>query len=223
MRNLLIFLRQLSTLLVVRSTQPTLPAGLFFLINIESISLIYAKPDVTAFDPDVLLYEVIFLAVECVAYIALAVFIDKMSNRPSAVRAWKSFVRMMTCRCCCSRVRTSPEASTVADSSPIDEDVAKENERVASGAADDSLIVVNDLTKVYDDNGKRAVDHLSLGVPAGECFGLLGINGAGKDDPTCLYFYACSYTGTLGTTWRDDSSMLELISSFVLKLPPWSS
>lgn len=169
-------------------------AGLFFLINIESISLIYAKPDVTAFDADVLLYEVIFLAVECVAYIALAVVIDKLSNRPSAVRAWKNFVRMMTCRCCCSRVRTSPEASAVADSSPIDEDVAIENERVASGAADDSLIVVNDLTKVYD-SGKRAVDHLSLGVSAGECFGLLGIIGAGKDDP--MYFYAWSYPGTL--------------------------
>lgn len=180
--------------LIVHSSHST-SAGLFFLINIESISLIYAKPDVTAFDADVLLYEVIFLAVECVAYIALAVVIDKLSNRPSAVRAWKNFVRMMTCRCCCSRVRTSPEASAVADSGPIDEDVAIENERVTSGAADDSLIVVNDLTKVYD-NGKRAVDHLSLAVPSGECFGLLGINGAGKGDPMCLY-YACSYPGTL--------------------------
>lgn len=159
--------------------------GLLFLINIESISLIYGKPDITAFDVDVMLYEVIFLAVECVVYIALAVFIDRMSNRPSAVRAWKNFVRMLTCRCCCSRVRTSPEASTMADgSSAIDEDVAIENERVASGAADNSLIVVNDLTKVYD-NGKRAVDHLSLGIPAGECFGLLGINGAGK----CFCFW----------------------------------
>ena len=71
-------------------------------------------------------------------------------------------------------------------SSVIDEDVAIENERVASGAADNSLIVVNDLTKVYD-NGKRAVDHLSLGIPAGECFGLLGINGAGK-----LFLVGCN-------------------------------
>jgi len=178
--------------------------GLFFLINIESISLIYAKPDITAFDSDILLYEVIFLAVECVAYIALAVFIDKMSNRPSAVRAWKSFVRMLTCRCCCSRVRTSPEASTVTDSSTIDEDVAIENERVASGAADDSLIVVNDLTKVYD-NGKRAVDHLSLGVPAGECFGLLGINGAGKT--TTMSVLTAEFPPTTGDALLDRYSV----------------
>jgi len=174
---------------------------LFFLINIESISLIYAKRDITAFDSDVLLYELIFLAAECVAYISLAVFIDKMSNRPSAVRTWKSFIRMMTCRCCCSKVRTSPEASTAADGSTNDEDVAIENERVASGAADDSLIVVNDLTKIYD-NGKRAVDHLSLGVPAGECFGLLGINGAGK---------CCG-----GNVWPDQV-FIALVTTF---LPP---
>lgn len=35
------------------------------------------------------------------------------------------------------------------------------------------------MTKVYD-GGKRAVDRLTFGIPAGECFGLLGINGAGK-------------------------------------------
>jgi len=28
--------------------------------------------------------------------------------------------------------------------------------------------------------GKLAVDHLSIGIPPGQCFGLLGTNGAGK-------------------------------------------
>ena len=195
--------------------------GLLFLINIESISLIYAKPDITAFDVDVLLYEVIFLAVECVVYIALAVFIDRMSNRPSAVRAWKSFVRILTCRCCCSRVRTSPEVSAMADgSSTIDEDVAIENERVASGAADNSLIVVNDLTKVYD-NGKRAVDHLSLGIPAGECFGLLGINGAGK---LFLVLVGCNSfcSVPLLHSFILSSASLSLTNLFVVLLRPMS-
>lgn len=39
-------------------------------------------------------------------------------------------------------------------------------------------LVLDNLTKYYDDF--RAVDHLSIGIPPGECFGLLGINGAGK-------------------------------------------
>jgi len=45
-------------------------------------------------------------------------------------------------------------------------------------------IVVRDLTKVFrkkQAGGKylTAVDHLSFGIPAGQCFGLLGVNGAG--------------------------------------------
>ena len=39
-------------------------------------------------------------------------------------------------------------------------------------------VFVQDLTKVY--GGKTVVDHLSLSVPAGTVFGLLGANGAGK-------------------------------------------
>lgn len=39
-------------------------------------------------------------------------------------------------------------------------------------------LVLDGLTKYY--GNFQAVDHLSIGIPAGECFGLLGINGAGK-------------------------------------------
>ena len=35
------------------------------------------------------------------------------------------------------------------------------------------------MSKFKDDN-KLAVNYVSLIVPAGECFGLLGVNGAGK-------------------------------------------
>ena len=38
--------------------------------------------------------------------------------------------------------------------------------------------MVHNLTKYY--GSFLAVDGLSVGIPAGECFGLLGINGAGK-------------------------------------------
>ena len=41
------------------------------------------------------------------------------------------------------------------------------------------MLILRELGKVY--NGSfLAVDHVSVGVPSGECFGLLGVNGAGK-------------------------------------------
>ena len=42
------------------------------------------------------------------------------------------------------------------------------------------VLLVTDLSKKYSRKGKLAVDHLSFRVKSGECFGLLGVNGAGK-------------------------------------------
>ncbi|KAM6962503.1 phospholipid-transporting ATPase ABCA1 [Aplochiton taeniatus] len=63
---------------------------------------------------------------------------------------------------------------------PEDEDVAKERERVKSGKAQADVLTMVDLSKVYKAGKKPAVDRLCLGIPRGECFGLLGVNGAGK-------------------------------------------
>ena len=40
--------------------------------------------------------------------------------------------------------------------------------------------VIRNLTKRYSGASKPAVDLLTFGVKRGECFGLLGVNGAGK-------------------------------------------
>uniref|UniRef100_A0A8C4Y819 P-type phospholipid transporter n=1 Tax=Gopherus evgoodei TaxID=1825980 RepID=A0A8C4Y819_9SAUR len=61
-----------------------------------------------------------------------------------------------------------------------DEDVAREREKIISGARQGDILVLHDLTKVYRARKKPAVDRLCVGIPPGECFGLLGVNGAGK-------------------------------------------
>ena len=67
----------------------------------------------------------------------------------------------------------------VTDEALKDCDVIAEEKRVESGLADESTILVKGLKKQYA-GGKYAVKGVSIGIPNGEVFGLLGINGAGK-------------------------------------------
>uniref|UniRef100_A0A8C3FS21 ABC transporter domain-containing protein n=1 Tax=Chrysemys picta bellii TaxID=8478 RepID=A0A8C3FS21_CHRPI len=57
-----------------------------------------------------------------------------------------------------------------------DEDVAREREKITSGARQGDILVLHDLTKVRRGWGNWAVTPL----PGQPCFGLLGVNGAGK-------------------------------------------
>jgi len=62
-----------------------------------------------------------------------------------------------------------------------DEDVARERRRVSE--SDTDVVRLLKLRKVYrtpEGHPKVAVHSLSFGLPKGECFGFLGINGAGK-------------------------------------------
>ncbi|XP_041118415.1 ATP-binding cassette sub-family A member 12-like [Polyodon spathula] len=63
-----------------------------------------------------------------------------------------------------------------------DPDVKAEQDRVDSGQASGDLLQLNKLCKLYQNIHKKvlAVNNISVGIPAGECFGLLGVNGAGK-------------------------------------------
>nr|XP_023696048.1 retinal-specific ATP-binding cassette transporter isoform X3 [Paramormyrops kingsleyae] len=61
-----------------------------------------------------------------------------------------------------------------------DDDVTQERERLHTGRSKNDILQMKDLCKTYMGQTRPAVDGICLGVPAGECFGLLGVNGAGK-------------------------------------------
>ena len=84
------------------------------------------------------------------------------------------------------RLTTSTHRSSSNSAPPndndLDDDVDSERQRVLNTQAysqkNDDLLTVTNLQK---DFGKfKAVQGLSFGVHYGECFGFLGINGAGK-------------------------------------------
>ena len=64
-------------------------------------------------------------------------------------------------------------------------------------------IQIQDLTKVYKDI--VAVDHLTLSIPKGELFSLLGVNGAGKT--TTIKMLSCLTEPTEGTACLNGNSI----------------
>ncbi|XP_044943928.1 phospholipid-transporting ATPase ABCA7 isoform X7 [Mustela putorius furo] len=78
------------------------------------------------------------------------------------------------------RLLPQPQPGSLHPLGDEDDDVARERERVVQGDTQGDVLVLRDLTKVYHGQRTPAVDRLCLGIPPGECFGLLGVNGAGK-------------------------------------------
>jgi len=147
--------------------------ALFRSINLEEYRMLEEDPKLTVWDPPMLLWDVIFLILESILYLLLAILIDKWSTNPRIITMFKN---ICTCKCLFG---TKPVNEGITAALPDDDDVVAEAERVSSGDAIDDMIVVKNLTKQYP-NGKLAVNNVSYGIPRGECFGLLGINGAGK-------------------------------------------
>lgn len=150
--------------------------GLLYCIYIETIHLI-EKGVFTVWSTDILRYEIVFLAWQGVGYLGLAILLDIWSTNPHKVEIFNWLIDILTLQLLFKNKAT---ADATAAASPDDDDVMAEQRRVTSGEASSDLIVLNRLCKVYP-NGKKAVNQLSLGIPPGQCFGLLGINGTSSE------------------------------------------
>jgi len=82
----------------------------------------------------------------------------------------------------CQRSDTSADIAANVNDVEVSKEVCRVNESMnaakASGSISADALVIENLTKTF--KKVRAVRGVSVGIPAGECFGLLGVNGAGK-------------------------------------------
>lgn len=179
--------------------------GILFVLNIQYFVAVEEDFDLSAWSEPILLVEVIYLAVQGFVYTGLAILLDVWSNNPNMVAFWQT----LTCGGLCA-YNQGPDITTalpedddvIAEQDRVlaeQDQIRAEQDRVLAreanegeaneefpnggeaneGEANGDLIVISQLSKIYG-NGKIAVNNLSLGIPPGECFGLLGINGAGK-------------------------------------------
>nr|XP_047907905.1 phospholipid-transporting ATPase ABCA7 isoform X4 [Anser cygnoides] len=108
-------------------------------------------------------------------------------------------------------LRLRPRALQLPPLGDEDQDVAQERVRVGSSPRHGDVLLLKDLTKVYQHRRAPAVDRLCLAIPAGECFGLLGVNGAGK---TSTFKMLTGDTEvTLGEAWLKGHSVLTDLQS----------
>lgn len=156
--------------------------GLLYTIYIRTFE-IRRQEEISVFDKEILLFELIALILQSLGYLLLAILLDKLHTKIELKLSWNYVKSFLTCK-----FGTTYQACSTEEDTTEDDDVLEEEERVISSKADSDAVVLRELRKVYD-NGKVAVNDLSLGIPSGECFGLLGTNG------THVLFVSCF-------TWR---------------------
>ncbi|XP_054282014.1 phospholipid-transporting ATPase ABCA1-like isoform X1 [Macrosteles quadrilineatus] len=107
-----------------------------------------------------------------------------------------------------------------------EEDVATERNRIRSGDTRQDILLVKDLAKVYKTSGsvKPAVNQVCFGVRPGECFGLLGLNGAGKTSTFKMLTGATAMTrGSASVQGHDVASELDTVRSLLGYCPQFDA
>uniref|UniRef100_W5MAB7 ATP binding cassette subfamily A member 12 n=1 Tax=Lepisosteus oculatus TaxID=7918 RepID=W5MAB7_LEPOC len=132
-------------------------------MEVEMLALYGVDAYKNPFRMDVLGWIFVSMAIQFVVFSALRLLLNTWLLRK---------IRSLLCR------RSVPDLLERDE----DEDVVAERHRVESQGASSDVLQVSQLNKVYQNLSKKvhAVRRLSVGIPAGECFGLLGVNGAGK-------------------------------------------
>jgi len=130
-----------------------------FWMSIRSLELGEPK---AKWSMDVSGYDLLYMFIQSFVYFGLTLLVEKLTSIPDFVALFKS----------------DPKA----EKQPVDRDVDVENEkrRIQSGGAANDLIRIEGLRKTYGPPARTAVNDLWYAIPAGECFGFLGVNGAGK-------------------------------------------
>lgn len=101
--------------------------------------------------------------------------------------------------------RLCPRRSSTSHLKPIgeeDEDVARERQRILSGAGQPDILELRQLTKIYKRKQKPAVDRLCVGIPPGE------VRFAQRAPGFVLY--APSFS-----SWNKSARHTELVSTFL--------
>ena len=125
-----------------------------------------------AFDLDVTGLNIIYLYTEGIVLMVLVIGYEKLNTKPGARKQVRRLLEALY-------ILRPLDPKTLKNEGSVDEDVQAEEDRVLSGAADKEMLKMKNLRKVYR-GGKVAVKNVTLGIPEGQCFGYLGINGAGK-------------------------------------------
>ncbi|CAM9274465.1 unnamed protein product, partial [Hapterophycus canaliculatus] len=125
--------------------------------------------------------SLVYMAVCSAVYFVLLLVLERAS-------AGSSFLSGVWGKLVLGRSLGKLTPKQLGDEDEIDEDVRAEMTRVASGGANEDVVKIVGLRKVYpvSSGAKVAVKNTSLGIPCGECFGLLGINGAGKSSTLAI-------------------------------------